>query len=196
MNDEIMWAWMDMETTGLEANLDVPLELGIVLSNIDGEVIAEKKWLVYEQENEDFMKGVDRGRNNTFVRSMHEESGLWDDLRVFKSYSRDEVDMQAVQFLEENGIEAGWIGMAGNSTGSLDRPFTLVHFPKLNVHLGYRNIDMSSLKELMKRLNPDLFKQLEPVINNKAAAMHRVLDDCRACIKEYLAYCNEFLLIE
>lgn len=191
------FAWVDMETTGLDAYSDVPLELGIVLTDLEGGIIAEKKWLVYEQDNERFMAGVRRGHAHPYVSQMHEESGLWDDLLVFKTYARDEVDAEAEAFLIENGVTVEQqIGMAGNSTGSLDRPFSLIHFPKLSFHLGHRNIDISSLKELCKRRNPGLFEQIKHIVENKEAATHRVLDDCRACINEYLTYCDEFLIVE
>lgn len=188
------FAFIDMETTGLEANLDVPLELGIVLTDLEGNSISDAKWLIWE-ENKEFQRGVMRGEKNEFVNAMHTKSELWYDLAHFETRSRVEVDKEVVDILSDHGVADGSLGMAGNSIGSLDRPFALAHFPLLNKAVGYRNIDISTLKELCKRRNPDLYKALEPTIGTKADATHRVLDDCYASIKEYQTYCEEFLLI-
>lgn len=191
----IKMAWVDMETTGLEANLDVPLELGIILSDEWGNELHAWEALVWEQDDKAFQRGVNRGRNNDFVNAMHEKSGLWADLGTFEPLTRDRADAAAVFWLKEHGVEQGQLAMSGNSIGSLDRPFALVHFPKLNAFLSYRNIDMSSLKELVRLTNPDLYENLKPIIGTKENADHRVLGDCRAALVEYKAYIEEFLIV-
>lgn len=189
-------AWVDMETTGLEASKDVPLELGIILTDEWGNKINLASWLVWEEDSEDFQAGVKRGRENEFVNDMHTKSGLWRDLENSPDvFSRDEVARMAIDFLIDNDVELGSLPMCGNSIGSLDRPFTLVHFPALNASLHYRNIDMSSLKEICKMVNPGLFENLKPIIGTKADATHRVLDDCDASIREYQTYLEEFLIV-
>lgn len=188
-------AWVDLETTGLDANEDVPLELGIILSDRFGHEVACAKWLIWE-DNAEFLRGVRRGHENEFVQPMHEASGLWEDLLQRASCTRDQVDEFVCDFLQNWGVKYGTLPMAGNSIGSLDRPFTLVHFPKFNTALHYRNIDISSTKETVKLLNPDLFENLKPIIGTKADATHRVLDDCRASIREYQAYIREFYMID
>lgn len=198
----IVYAFADIETTGLAANADVPLELGIILTDVHGCEVASASWTIWES-NPVFQNGVIRGRHNKFVNKMHTENGLWNDIAK-TGVSRIAVDAAACRFLEDWGVKPqsrgegddfDGLGMAGNSTGSLDRPFTLVHFPQLNQYLGYRNIDMSTVKELCKRNNPKLWEQLKPIVGVKADATHRVLDDCRACIKEFQIYCDEFLIV-
>lgn len=203
MNKSICYAWFDMETTGLDANKDVPLELGIILTDELGNEIASNKWLVIES-NETYGEGIRRGSSNPFVNKMHSDSGLWDDLADIKDFSRDQADEAAVAWMESVGVRGqsrgegddfDGLGMAGNSIGSLDRPFVLVHFPKLNAFLGYRNIDLSSLKEICKRNHPALYQNLKPIIGTKSDAKHRVLDDCRASIREFQTYLDEFLIL-
>jgi len=197
---DIAYAVVDMESTGLSAEFDVPLELGIKLIDVVGYVVAEASWLVWEN-NDNFQASVQRGRDNTFVNDMHTKSGLWDDLSdidhaELPTTSREAVDELVCDFLQDHDVKWGSLGMMGNSIGSLDRPFALVHFPKLNEALGYRNIDMSTLKELMKRTNPDLLENLRPIVLDKSNATHRVLDDIDACITEYRAYLQEFLIVD
>lgn len=187
--------WLDMETTGLDASQDVPLELGMILTDEWGQIVDEWKTLIWEEDNKQFQRGVRRGRTNEFVNNMHEKSSLWEDLDLFESLTRDEADLAAVEWLKSHGVEQGKLAMSGNSIGSLDRPFALVHFPHLNSFLSYRNIDMSSLKELVRLNNPDLYENLKPIIEDKSAAVHRVLDDCRAAIREYKAYIDNYLIV-
>jgi oligoribonuclease len=193
---DVQMAFVDMETTGLDANEDVPLELGIVLTTREGDHIAEWKVLVWEEGIRDFMHGFDRALNNEFVCQMHNDNDLFADLATFDTVTRDEAAEQAVEFLILHGVEEKIMPMAGSSTGSLDRPFTIRHFPKLNNFLSYRNIDISSIKELLKLNNPGLWEKIEPQLGSKEDAAHRVLEDCYAAIKEYQIYRDEFLIVE
>lgn len=193
---EIKLAWVDLETTGLEANLDVPLELGIALTDEWGQHIASAEWLIWE-ESEAYRVGVARGMNNDFVREMHENSGLWDDLANPRlgTMTREEVDRDVCSFLQENGVKFRTLPMTGNSIGSLDRPFALVHFPLLNEALSYRNVDISTFKEVCRHVNPELFENLRDVADMKGDASHRVMDDIKASIREYAAYLDNFLIV-
>jgi oligoribonuclease (3'-5' exoribonuclease) len=191
-NDRAM-VWIDMETTGLSAQDDVPLELGLAISDEWGKIYASIKWLVWE-DAKDFQMGIKRGRDWSFVNDMHTKSGLWRDLEGFETDVRAAVDADAVRWLKENGVEKDQLPLAGSSIGSLDRPFCLIHFPELNEFLSYRNIDISTIKELCKRNNPELYQNLEPLIGTKADATHRVLDDIDASIREYQVYCDEYLI--
>jgi oligoribonuclease len=155
---DVKMAWFDMETTGLDAYLDVPLELAVVLTDDLGNEIVSESVVIFEH-NEDFYRGYTRGRENEYVREMHEKSGLWDDLdREGTPRSRSFAEDYFVALMESRGVQPGTLPMCGNSIGSLDRPFLIRHFPKLNEFLHYRNIDMSSDKELMRIHRPDLFE--------------------------------------
>lgn len=195
---KLEFAWVDMETTGLEANKDVPLELGIILSTNDDQIVASKSWLIWE-ETEDFTAGLRRGHANDFVRSMHQKSGLWNDLANHPElcHSRATVDGLATKWLMQLGVHRQQLPMAGSSIGSLDRPFALVHFPLLNEFLHYRNVDISTLKEICRRRNPKLYENImERWRSESGEADHRVISDCYASYGEYQMYLEEFLMVE
>ena len=203
MDNKPFAAVVDIETTGLEANYDVPLELGISIINVEGDVLAESDpWLVWE-EGDTFQTGVARGRANEFVRNMHTKSGLWDDLDDIKhsklgEYSRARVDYWASNFVGQFA-EPGTLPMMGNSIGSLDRPFALIHFPRLNVALSYRNIDISTIRLLAAGNNPPLYEAMKAEIDDHFArggeSDHRVMSDIGHCIYEYKVYRDNFFYL-
>jgi len=198
-NTERYWAAVtDLETTGLNAHECIPLEVGIKIIDKEGFVFGERSWLIWEPGGEWSIKMME-GAANEFVGPMHEKSGLWDDLleqRGKATHTREQADLAIVDWLDEMGVRHGQLPMMGNSIGSLDRPFCLVHFPKFDKALSYRNIDISTIKELCKALNPALFENLKPIIGDKTLADHRVLGDIDACIVEYRAYIDNFLFTE
>ena len=198
--DNIFAAVVDMETTGLNANENVPLEIAVAIIDKDGEVLDSTECLIWEMRD-DFQNAVGRAQSNDFVNAMHTKSGLWEDLNNLNHvdlsiYSRTAVDDYLTKVLRAWGCEQGKVPMLGNSIGSLDRPFALVHLPKFNEHLSYRNIDMSTVKELVKAHNPKLWENLYPIIGDKSNATHRAIDDVHACIREYQAYIENFFFIE
>lgn len=195
---KIFAAVVDIETTGLDANKNIPLEFGIKLIDKEGFVFAEKSWLISEPTL-DWQIEMGMGAADKFVGPMHEKSGLWNDLleqRGKTTLTREELDVALCDFLGDNEVRFGKVPMLGNSIGSLDRPFCLIHFPKFNETLSYRNIDISSFKEMCKAHNPSLFENLRPIIGDKSNATHRVLDDIDACIVEYRAYVDNFFFTE
>lgn len=197
-NENIFAAVVDIETTGLSAQNDIPLEVGIKLIDKEGFVFAEDSWIVWEDSNDWSIKMM-RGATHPIVGPMHEKSGLWDDIveqRGKTTFTRTELDVLLAKWLVQNGATIGKVPMMGNSTGSLDRPFTLVHFPTFNEALSYRNVDISSVKELCKANNKPLFENLRKIIGDKENAKHRVLDDIDACITEYRAYRENFFFLE
>jgi oligoribonuclease len=195
----ITYAFTDIETTGLDAYAHVPLEIAVVLTDEWGYQVAECSYLVHDGTAA-FKQEVAGGKAHPIVGPMHEKSGLWHDLDHREMLSNwgsiYEVDIHLEKFLKENEVEPGTVPMAGNSIGSLDRPFVLAHFPKFNQALSYRNVDMSSFKEVCKKVNPSLYANLEPIIGNKDNASHRALDDAKASIAEYRAYLDNFLFTE
>lgn len=189
--------FIDMETTGLDARDEVPLELGLVLTDEWGNIRAQKKWLI-DDDTPHWDSRVVHAKEHAIVGPMHTESGLWADLSRTRPQSQRgwniaSVDDNARNWLRSCGVGEETIPLAGNSIGSLDRPFLLVHFPLLNAYTSYRNIDISSFKEVCRRVNPELFEKLKPWTDAKAEAKHRVLEDIFASIKEYRAYLENFL---
>jgi oligoribonuclease len=198
-NERIWAAVVDLETTGLDAANHIPLELGIKLIDRTGFALSEAKWLICEPTQE-WSISMMHGAADKFVGDMHEKSGLWNDLLEQRNsgntVTREELDDELCEWLAEAGVEYGKVPMMGNSIGSLDRPFSIIHFPNFNKTLSYRNIDISTIKEICKAVNPELFENLRPIIGDKENAVHRVLEDIDACIVEYRAYCENFFFTE
>ena len=197
-NENIFAVATDFETTGLDAINNIPLEVGIKIIDKEGFIFAEKDWLIWESHS-DWTIEMGLAASREFVGEMHDKSGLWDDIlenRGKTTFTRAAADIDICEFLTNNGVRYGSVPMLGNSIGSLDRPFALQHFPEFNKHLHYRNIDISTIKELCKAHNPTLFENLRPIIGDKSMATHRVLDDIDACITEYRAYIENFFFVE
>lgn len=195
--ERMKMCWIDLETTGLDAYEEVPLELGLKITDEVGFVLAKNSWLIHD-DTSSFDEKIADARDHEIVGPMHEASGLWHDLQHRETMTYNSIfrtDHLVVKWLEENGVPEG-LPMCGNSIGSLDRPFVLAHFPALNQYLSYRNIDMSSLKEICKMVNPGLYENLKPIIGTKADADHRVMGDIDASIIEYRAYLDNFLFTE
>jgi oligoribonuclease len=199
IDDQIVYAVVDIETTGLNAIREVPLEFGIALTDANGFIIQSESWLIHD-ESALYHQCIARAKAHHIVGPMHEKSGLWADLDGWEkgqigiqAYTREAADTAITQWLTDMGAPTE-LGMMGNSTGSLDRPFVLQHFPLVDLYLGYRNIDMSSLKELVKRTNPELWAQIKPLVGDKSLADHRTIGDIKACIEEYRVYLREFLI--
>lgn len=193
--ENIKLAWVDIETTGLDARYDVPLELGLMLTDEQGYPIYADHWLIHDDTTEYKEKIAFASRHN-IVGPMHEKSGLWSDLFMREEigyFSRTEMDQFLAQMFQEHKIPA--IPMAGSSTGSLDRPFVLEHFPLFNKVLSYRNVDVSTIKELCKMHNPLLWENLSPMMGSKEDAPHRVLGDLEGAITEYRLYLENFLIL-
>lgn len=178
--------WIDLETTGLDARSDVPLEIGIILTDRYLEVVDYYSSVIMEND-------FDLDSMPDIVKVMHQRSGLLEDIARGDFFlSRERADKNIVHWLtEDHGIEKGTLPMAGSSIGSLDRPFTQQHFPRLNAFLHYRNIDISSVKELARIWSPELVDLWDEVSGGKEAATHRVIDDARNSIEEYKFYIKQ-----
>ena len=196
-NGNIFAVVTDIETTGLDAQLDVPLEVGMKIIDKEGFVFASYSAFIWE-DTPDFLAGISRGRGNEFVEPMHHKSGLgmifYNPLQA--KLTRDAADEEICDFLADYGVAYGKVPMMGNSIGSLDRPFFIKHFPEANATLSYRNVDISTIKELCKAHNPTFFENLRPIIGDKSMADHRVMGDIDACIVEYRAYLENFFFVE
>lgn len=178
--------WIDLETTGLDAQTDVPLEIGVVLTDKYLNVVDTWQCLVWE-ENEKFLMA--KANCIPFVKDMHVTNGLWVDLDDPHRHKleRGTIDGVLIDWLSGSGIEPGTLPMAGSSIGSLDRPFVQEHFPALNEFLHYRNIDISSVKELCRLWRPDILEAFQKEQPSEAK-WHRVLEDCAGSIEEYKFY--------
>lgn len=192
--------WIDIETTGLNADTDIPLEVGLMLTDMYGDNRYSRSWLIQEF-NDDWAEALRRGMEHEIVGPMHQRSGLWADLSsasLSNTVTRSQASVQMIGWLSEHNVERGTLPLFGSSIGSLDRPFVLKHFPEFNEFTHYRNIDISTIKELCRRHNPTVFAAKEDHIEveDLDGGEHRVLNDIRYSIAEYKFYVDNFLWCE
>lgn len=215
--DEIpkVMVWVDEETTGLNPDTDRILELGVIITDYDLNILNERKWYIKDVGWEEALEA------NPFVKEMHDKSGLTaellslPELRTLKRMndgsgnyplagvtgrcgwgSIQASHLAYVWLTQELKLPEGVYPMCGSSV-HFDRKFAEVHLPILNSFFHYRNIDISTLKELCKILNPDLYSRIYSETGfDKANAVHRVLPDIRETLREAEFYFDNFLFIQ
>ena len=161
--------WLDLETTGLDADQHEILEVAAVVTEADLTPVAHGSWVVWQPESAlDQMPAV--------VRAMHESSGLLKAVRGPTSSLLGPVEARLRQFMEAN-LVLKTAPLCGNSIGTLDRPFLRRHMPTILPLLHYRMVDVSSLKELVNRWAPQW-------AYGKKKLAHRALDDVRESLDE------------
>jgi oligoribonuclease len=116
-----------------------------------------------------------------YVTEMHARSGLLDAVKA-STLSVADAEAQTLTFLKDNGVEEGSVPLCGNSIGT-DRRFLQEYMPELEAFFHYRNVDVSTIKELARRWNPDVLEAL-----GEKATNHRALDDIRESIAELVYY--------
>lgn len=172
--------WVDMEMSGLNPDTDRVLEVAIVITDSQLNTVAEAPVLVVHQSDA-VLDAMDSWNKGT-----HSKSGLID--RV-KASALDEatVEQRMVEFLSAH-VPPGISPMCGNTVHQ-DRRFMARHLPALEAFFHYRNLDVSTLKELMKRWRPDLAAGF--VKHGK----HEALADIYESIDELKYYREHFLKV-
>ena len=170
--------WVDMEMTGLKPDTDRVIEVAIVITDNDLNAVAESPVLVLHQDDAT-LRGMDAWNQAT-----HARTGLIDKV---KASTLDEAAVEAAMsaFLRDF-VPANVSPMCGNSICQ-DRRFLARWMPKLEDYFHYRNLDVSTLKELARRWKPDVAKG---VVKRGA---HTALDDIRESIDEMKFYRDNFL---
>lgn len=176
--DQNNLVWIDMEMSGLQPDTDRVLEIALVVTNSQLETVAEAPVLVIHQVDT-VLDGMDSWNKGT-----HGKSGLIDKVR---SSTLDELTAQQAMlaFLKQY-VPARVSPMCGNSICQ-DRRFLARYMPELENYFHYRNLDVSTLKELAKRWKPDVVKNFTK--NSK----HEALSDIYDSIAELMHY-REVLL--
>jgi oligoribonuclease len=141
--------WIDMEMTGLLPDSDRIIEIAMLVTDAQLTVIAEGPVLVVHQPDE-VMDAMD-----SWNKSTHKKSGLIDKVRASRMTEAD-AERAAIDFLSQH-VPASSSPMCGNSICQ-DRRFLARWMPKLEAYFHYRNLDVSTLKELVRRWKPDLLK--------------------------------------
>ena len=166
---------MDLEMTGLEPLRHVIIEIATLITDDDLNVIAEGPDLVIHASPEQMAEMGD------FVTEMHTKSGLIDAVAQ-STITNDEAEAQTLAFLKEHIAEARTIPLCGNSIGT-DRRFLQEYMPTLEEFFHYRNVDVSTLKELTRRWHPEVLDAMP-----EKETTHRALDDIRESIEELQHY--------
>ena len=179
MSDFIVW--VDCEMTGLEVTVDEICEIGVVVTDGELNVLDPGLQLVIKPSAKALRNMGD------FVRQMHTDSGLIQEIP--KGISMAKAEKQVLEYIKQWVPEERTAPLAGNSIGT-DRMFLNRQMPNLDKFLHYRNIDVSSLKELSRRWFPRVYFQLPKKTGN-----HRALADILESIQE-LRYYRQAILVQ
>ncbi|MEN6630160.1 MAG: oligoribonuclease [Sulfuricella sp.] len=173
--------WLDMEMTGLFPERDRIIEIALVITDSNLETVAEAPVLVVHQSDE-VLNGMD-----DWNKATHGKSGLIDKVKA-STLDDATVEAQLIEFLKEY-LPPKKSPMCGNSICQ-DRRFMANYMPKLEDYFHYRNLDVSTLKELAKRWKPQVYGGFKKENN------HTALADVYESIGEMKYYREHFLRLE
>lgn len=178
MQNPLNLIWIDLEMTGLDPENDLIIELATVVTDKDLNILAEGPEMAIRQD-ESALAGMD-----DWNQQHHGDSGLIDKVRQ-TNINEAEAERQTLVFLE-NWVPHNSSPMCGNSICQ-DRRFLYRCMPKLESYFHYRNLDVSTLKELAQRWSPILLKGF------KKKSSHRALDDILESIDELKYFRTHFI---
>jgi oligoribonuclease len=167
--------WLDLEMTGLDPDRDVIVEIAVIVT--DGALEAV-------HEGPDLVLGAPASaleRMSEYVRTMHERSGLLEEIRASRLTPAD-AEQAVLEFVKRHVPDPRTAPLAGNSVHA-DRAFLRRYMPALDAHLHYRNVDVSTLKELARRWCPQALASAP-----EKGGAHRALADIRESIGELEHY--------
>ncbi|MBM7504996.1 oligoribonuclease [Agromyces aurantiacus] len=166
--------WIDCEMTGLDLEVDELVEIAVIITDYDLNPVDEGIEIVIKPDASALESMSD------FVRAMHTESGLIEEIP--NGVSVAEAEYEVLEYVLKHVPDEQRAPLAGNSIGT-DRAFISRFMPRLDAHLHYRNVDVSSIKELAKRWYPRAY------FNAPAKdGGHRALADILESIRELQYY--------
>ncbi|MDP1516797.1 oligoribonuclease [Pseudomonas aeruginosa] len=170
--------WIDLEMTGLDPDRDVIIEMATIVTDSDLNTLAEGPVIAIHQP-EEILAGMDEWNTR-----QHGQSGLTQRVRE-STVSMAEAEAQTLAFLEQWVLKRS-SPICGNSICQ-DRRFLYRHMPRLEGYFHYRNLDVSTLKELAARWAPQVRESF------KKGNTHLALDDIRESIAELRHYRDHFI---
>lgn len=176
--DESLLVWVDMEMTGLRPDHDRIIEVALVITDESLAVRAQSESFAIRQTDE-VLGGMDQWNQST-----HKRSGLIDRVRV-SPWSEESAEQALLDFLAP-WVPSGKSPMCGNSICQ-DRRFMARYMPRLESYFHYRNLDVSTLKELCRRWRPEVARKF-----GKRGA-HTALADIFESIDELRFYREHFI---
>lgn len=179
-NDDNL-VWIDCEMTGLDPETDKLLEIAVIVTSPDLAVRVEGPVFVIHQSDEQ-LDAMDSWNKGT-----HGKSGLIDKVKA-STTTEAEAEAKLIEFISQYAGK-GASPMCGNTIGQ-DRRFLVKYMPKLEQWFHYRNLDVSTLKELARRWRPEVFNSF------KKQQAHTALADVQESIDELLHYKEHFLRLE
>ena len=170
--------WIDLEMTGLDTDNDRIIEVATIITDAQLNIVAEGPVLAIHQSDE-VMNGMDEWNTKT-----HGKTGLTERVRESK-LDEAEAERQTIAFLERY-VPKNKSPMCGNSICQ-DRRFLARTMPALEAYFHYRNLDVSSLKEMAVRWKPEILS------GYTKKNTHKALDDIRESIEELQYYRENFI---
>lgn len=170
--------WIDLEMTGLNPDSDLIIEIATIVTDKDLNILAQGPVLAVHQSDEALAAMDDWNQQH------HGQSGLIDRVKA-STIDAKEAERRTIEFLKQ-WVPENTSPMCGNSIGQ-DRRFLYRYMPALEAYFHYRNIDVSTLKELAARWAPEIKKGF-----NKMAS-HQALDDIIESVEELRYYREHFI---
>ncbi|MCT8127046.1 oligoribonuclease [Alishewanella sp. BS5-314] len=169
--------WLDLEMTGLEPKTDVILEMATIVTDSELNILAEGPVFAIKTADE-ILDNMD-----PWCVEQHGKSGLTARCRA-STVTLAEAEQQTIAFLSQY-VSKGKSPMCGNSIGQ-DRRFLAEYAPELEAFFHYRNLDVSTVKELARRWHPEVLQKVQK------SSSHLALDDIRESIAELVTYRQYF----
>jgi oligoribonuclease len=163
--------WIDLEMTGLDPDRERIVEIAVIITDGQLERLEEGPDLVIGVA-EEVLAAMD-----PFVVQMHGGSGLIDKIRA-SDLTVEQAEEQVLAFVRRHVPEPGTAPLAGNSVHA-DRAFLRKYMPRIESYVHYRNVDVSTVKELARRWHPQALERAP-----RKAGGHRALADIRESIEE------------